>query len=54
MSEIYKKIETSANAEASLRLYTNSKLLVKRDYKRSKKLLQHNVCERVKELFNMQ
>ena len=54
MSEVYEKIETSANVKVSLRLCIISKLLAKRDYKRSRKFLRHNVCERVKESFNMQ
>ena len=54
MSEIFKKIETFADAKVSLRLCINSKLLVKRGYKRSRKFLRHNMCERVKESFNIQ
>ena len=53
MSKVHEDIETSADAKVSLRLCINSKLLAKRGCERSRKFLRHNVCERVKDLFNM-
>ena len=41
-------------AKVSLRHYINSKPSLKQDKERSRKLLEHNECERVKELSEMQ